>query len=173
MQGCKGWKYAYTGLFFFLGWQIKLMNTWWAGRSCSSITGKNQRKCCFMSQTREKSQMAGRGNSPCSGVSVSDNPELRASRAREEQRSHMVSTPPEKKTLLASPWPPTEGRTNRERNKKKKKREESQSQKSQSFPTFLSTCHTDSRQARQTAAHYAWLLNKSWCIFMSQSQLMC
>lgn len=158
--------------FFFLGWQIKLMNTWWAGRSCSSIMGKNQQLCCFMSQTREKGQMAGRGNSPCSGVSVSHNPELRASRAREEQRSHMVQLLRKKKNPphLASPRPPTEGRTNRERNKKK---EERQSQKSQSFPTFLSTCHTDSRRARQTAAHYAWLLNKSWCIFMSQSQLMC
>lgn len=155
------------------------MNTRWAGRSCSSITGKNQQKCCFMSPTREKGQMPGRGNSPCSGVSVLHNPELRASRAREEQRSHMVSTPPEKKKpssphltspRLASPWPPTEGWTNRERNTKE---EERQSQKSQSLPAFLSACHTDSRRAPQTAAHYAWLLNKSWCIFMSQSQLMC
>lgn len=150
------------------------MNTQWAGRSCSSITGKNQRKCCFMSRTWEKGQMSGRRNSPCSGFSVSHNPELRASRAREEQRSHMVSTPPEKKNppLLTSPRLGHRLR-DEQTEKETKKEKERQSQKSQSFPTFLSACHTGSRRARQTAAHYAWLLNKSWCIFMSQSQLMC
>lgn len=61
---------------------------------------------------------------------------------------------------LTSPQPPTDGWTEKEKVKKVKS-----SPHSVSMPPSLLT--------RPTAVHYAWLLNRHWCIFMSQSQLMC
>lgn len=62
---------------------------------------------------------------------------------------------------LTSPQPPADGW-------KKKK-----SMSKKLNPSYiLWACHT-SLLTLPPAAHYAWLLNRRWCIFMSQSQLMC
>lgn len=50
-------------------------------------------------------------------------------------------------------------------------REKEKSQKVKFFPR--SVCMPPSLLTVPTAAHYAWLLNRHWCIFMSQSQLIC
>ncbi len=102
----------------------------------------------------------GRGNSPCSDVRVSDDAKLRANRVREEQRSHMVSLLCKHLTSPHLSHQLMDEQTEKEKVKKVK-----------SLPHSVSV--PPSLLPPSTAAHYAWLLNRRWCMFMSQSHLMC
>lgn len=66
---------------------------------------RSQQTSVFSFPTWRKRSRPGRGNSPCSDVSATHNPALRASRAREERRSHMVPLKNEKSPVSCSSSP--------------------------------------------------------------------